>query len=172
MLQIYIHGIKDGDYQIDLCDAIDKVPDLMYKEFFGELKFKGTMKKSGNRFSVIGTAKSSAKLICDRSLNEYTEEIQSEISLSYLANTALYLANRGKVNEDEEYYIHEDDKNLDITYEVLESLELHLPMKRISPEYRDKEIDEIFPEHSARFKQDNKEEIDDRWSKLKNLKLN
>lgn len=172
MLLIYIHGINNGDHQIELSEKLDTVPDLRYKEFFGELKFIGIMKKSGKRFNVIGVAKASARLICDRTLKEYNEEIQIEVNLSYLADTRLYLANKGKVIEEEENYIHEDDKNLDITYEVLELLELHLPMKRISPEFRNKEIDEIFPEHSARFMQNNKVEIDDRWSNLKNLKLN
>ena len=47
-------------------------------------------------------------------------------------------------------------------------------MKRIAPEFRDKNFEDIFPQFSGKksSKKSKDKEIDDRWSALKNIKLN
>jgi hypothetical protein len=46
-------------------------------------------------------------------------------------------------------------------------------MKRVSPNYRNKSFEELHPEYSAQNEDDEpEEEIDSRWSALKNIKFN
>lgn len=173
MIKVRIHGIKDGKHEIKISTPVEKVED-MSPEFFGTVDFEGEMKKYGKRYTITGIAKCPAKMICDLSLQEYEEAISAEIGITYLANTAL-LALKGQDDEadSEERLIHEDEEYVDISQDVREELAVMLPMKRIAPEFRDKKIEEIFPEVADRIESDDKKEkIDERWSALKKLKLN
>jgi uncharacterized metal-binding protein YceD (DUF177 family) len=77
---------------------------------------------------------------------------------------------------DEEKAIAEDEKFIDLTDDIREELIVHLPMKRVSPEFRDKSFEDVFPQYSGsdnkKSKKKKDHEIDDRWSALKNIKLN
>jgi uncharacterized metal-binding protein YceD (DUF177 family) len=173
MIKIEITGMKDGKYDLLIEAPVEKM-NCIFEEFFGDVKLTGTIKKISNRFTLSAKAEVKAKMICDRSLKEFVENIESEVKLSFIADTKAYLENKGKINEEIEsdILIREDIKYINITSEVIELLALQIPMKRIAPEYRDKELDEIFPELSVETFRNEKEVIDDRWSKLKNLKIN
>ncbi|MFP4370197.1 MAG: YceD family protein [Bacteroidota bacterium] len=171
MLEIYVHGIEDGSRDVSLTAGVETIPEL-FEEFFGEVTVNGKLRKLGNRYSFTGTATCKARLICDRTLREYTETIQAELKLSYLADTALYNAADGDgLEKSEQHIIHEDEKYIDLSDEVREHLAVNLPMKRIAPDVKDKDIEEIYPEHTAESHQSG-EEIDERWSALKNIKFN
>jgi uncharacterized metal-binding protein YceD (DUF177 family) len=175
MINIYIHGLKNGLYDIDLTVPVKEVKD-MYPEFFGDIEVKGKLRIINRRYSFSGTAECQAKLICDISLTEFVENITTDINASFLADTNMFLQSNNEESDDNrEHVIHEDDKYIDISLEVREELAVHLPMKKIAPEYRDKKFEEIFPEYSAEGKKKKKaksDEIDDRWAALKNLKIN
>ena len=66
--------------------------------------------------------------------------------------------------EGEMHIIRDDELFIDLSDEVRQELALSLPMKRIAPEFRDKEWEDIAPEVAT--------EIDDRWKALKGLNLN
>ncbi len=175
MLKIRIHGIEDGVHDVDLESDAGKIEGL-FKEFFGKVKLRGKLRKLGKRYAFTGTAECMAGLICDLSLKEYEELITAEVKLSFLADTDLYLL-KGKddVKESEEFIVHEDEQYVDISRIVSEMLDVSLPMKKVAPEYRDKEFEDIFPEFSAekaKEEGENERESDDRWNALKNLKLN
>jgi uncharacterized metal-binding protein YceD (DUF177 family) len=173
MIKIEINGMNDGKYDLSIETPVDKM-DCVFEEFFGDVKLIGSIKKISNRFSLTAKAEVKAKMICDRSLKEFVENIETDVKLSFIADTKAYLENKGKINEDldSDILIREDVKYIDITSEVIELLALQIPMKRIAPEFRDKELDEIFPELSGETFKNEKDVIDDRWSKLKNLKIN
>ena len=64
---------------------------------------------------------------------------------------------------------------IDITEEIREELAVNLPMKRIAPEFEDKEFEEIFTEYTNKKNPaiaDKVSIIDERWAPLKNLKIN
>ncbi len=166
MIKIDIHGLKEGEHTFMLSTDI-KQEDCFFDEFFGDLTLNGIIKKIGTRLSLRAIAEVKANLICDRSLKTYTELISSEVKLAFIADTKSFLEN--KTNEtDSDIIIREDTNYIDVSKEVIELLALQLPMKRIAPEYRDKELTEIYPELSI----DKTSDIDDRWTKLKDFKIN
>lgn len=162
-----MQGLKDGEYDIDLDIPVEEVPDLT-EEFFGEIHIEGMLRKFAGRFTLVAEAEVQVKLICDRSLKEFIEDIEAVIKLSF--KSAEYKSDSFDENS-EEIIFNADDKYLDITNEVREILTLSLPMKRVAPEYRKKDFSELYPEYSANGTEIN-EIIDDRWAPLKNLSSN
>lgn len=172
MIKIRIHGIKDGQHEIKMSVPVEEI-DEMFPEFFGNIDLEGKLRKIGNRFSFVGQAKCQAKLVCDLSLEEYTELIETEINVSFLADTTLFMLHGDKeVAEFEEKIVHEDDEYYDISYEVNEALAVQLPMKRIAPEYREKNLEDIYPFVVDKQEEKQEEPVDDRWAALKKLKFN
>ncbi|MGQ9818618.1 MAG: YceD family protein [Candidatus Kapaibacteriales bacterium] len=181
MLKILIKGIKDGEYDINISSPVEEIEGI-FPEFFGNVNFMGKLRIIGKRFTVVGKAICNAHLVCDISMEDYTEQIEVEIKSSFLANNELYYSMAGiseELRETEEHIIHEDDKYIDLTDDVRQELALGLPMKRIAPKYRDKSFDDIYPQYSAnkfietkQNKKRKREDIDERWSALKKLKFN
>lgn len=165
MIKIDIHGMKDGEYEIDLNTEVEKI-ECFFEEFFGMIDVKGVIKKVGNRFTLKSKATVKAKLVCDRSLQNYEEIVTSNVNLGFIADTKAFLESTER-DIDSDIVIREDAQFIDITSEVIELLALNLPMKRIAPEFRDKDITEIFPDINSG---DNA--TDERWSKLKDFKIN
>lgn len=172
MLQVRIHGIKDGKYPITLDANSESIDDLPI-EFFGEVKFAGTMTKLGKRYTIVGNVECKTHFVCDLSLREYDDLIKGDVALSYIANTELYFL---KKNSDDletangDIILNEDDQVIDLTEEMRQILILNLPMKRIHPDLRDKSFADLYPDITNQL-QDQKE-IDEKWNILKNLNLN
>ncbi len=171
MIRILVHGIKDGQHEIDL-----KVPakeqDGIVPEFFGDVLVKGKLTKLVNRFSFRGLAKCKALLVCDRTLKEFEQEIETELLLSFIADNNLVFGidpDAEEIKDNEERVIREDEKYVDITRDVVESLMLGIPMKKVAPDAVDKDLEELYPNLSPENEDD---EIDDRWDALKKIKLN
>lgn len=174
MLKVFIQGLKDGVYDVDLSAPVSQIP-LIFEEYTGNVTFKGKLRILGKRFAVTGTAECDALLLCDLSLMEYTEKIKVDIKASYLADDTLYALKDSIDPDSRENIIREDDKYIDITDDVREELAVSLPMKRVAPEFAGKSFEDIYPEFSAKKENKGKskgEEVDDRWAPLKNLKMN
>lgn len=170
MIKIYIQGLKDGTYPLDLKCASSEIPDI-FPEFSGEVKFTGEMKILGKRIYINGKASCNADLVCDRTLTEFTKIIEAEIKIDYLLKS---YGIRHKLEEEceaeKEKIISEESKYIDITEEIREELAVNLPMKRIAPEF-----EEIFTEYTNKKNPaiaDKVSIIDERWAPLKNLKIN
>ncbi len=175
MIKIRIHGIKDGIHEVNEIVPVSEVAGML-PEFFGNVSFVGKLRKIGKRFTITGFAECQIKLICDLSLEEYTDIISSEINVSFIADTELFLLNRENYDDpDIERAVHEDDEFFDISDDVREQLTVSIPMKRIAPQYRDKTFADLHPEFSAEINEtapDEEVQIDERWSALKKIKLN
>jgi len=172
MIKIYIQGLKDGEYQIDTSCLASEIPEI-FPEFSGEVKFTGKMKVLGKRIYIEGKAICNADLICDRTLTEFKKQIEAEIKIDYLLRS--YGVRHKEEGDEEERIISEDSKYIDITEEIREELAVNLPMKRVAPEYEDKEFDEIFSEYTIKENPSLANQvsvIDERWAPLKNLKIN
>jgi uncharacterized metal-binding protein YceD (DUF177 family) len=179
MLKILVKGIKDGEYDVDISSPVKEIEGF-FPEFFGEVRFRGKLRILGKRYTVEGIAECEAHLICDLSLEEYTETISVQITSSFYANNELYYAMQGiseELRETTEHIIHEDDKYIDISEDVRQELAIHLPMKRIAPQYRGKSFEDIYPQFSAestqkKGKKIQSDDVDERWNELKKLKFN
>lgn len=165
MLKIHIQSLGDSGRDFSLEVEAEKLPKL-FDEFFGSVVVDGHVKVHSDRFSITGKAKGKAKLECDLSLKEYEEEIEAEFQLT---------ARRGLIEESEEdndtIYISDDDTYIDISEIVGETLSLAIPMKRIAPEFRDKELKDIHPDR-AEESEENNSPGKDTWAALKKIKLN
>lgn len=168
MLKLRIHGIKDGESGFAIEEDSKKITDLP-NEFFGIISVEGKLTKIGKRYTVVGSARCQAKFVCDLSLEEYDEEIIANFDYSYTVNNELYhmLKEKGDLeNENGEIIIHEDDQYIDLSEELRQELILNIPMKKVAPMYRNKNLKDIYPDFNVED-----EEIDPRWSELKKLKF-
>ncbi len=169
MLKVFVQGLKGDIHNVDLECPASEIPEI-FPEFFGNVKVKGIMRILGKRHTIEVVATCSAKLICDITLEEYVEEIKTEINIAYIADGELCnFGSDSDVAVAEERIVHPDEKYIDITEEVREELCVNLPLKRVAPQYRDKELCEIFPELII---DDESTPLDDRWADLKKIKLN
>jgi uncharacterized metal-binding protein YceD (DUF177 family) len=169
MLNISIKGLSDGKHPIELSTDAAEVAD-MFAEFTGEITVQGEVQKLGKRYILTGTALCEARLVCDMSGEEFTERITAPLSLNYVANTNLFLEQMDDSDPVQPYYIREDDVMIDITEEVRQELALSLPLKRIAPQYRDKDFSVLHPEYDAESSNTtSSKEMDPRWAALKNI---
>lgn len=168
MLTIFIRGLENGTHPVALSTPAEDIP-YMFPEFYGDVVVKGELQKLGNKYFITGSAECAARLICDISGEEYSENVRVELRLHYIANTDMYLLRRDDSDGEQPYYIHEDDKDIDITDDVRQELAVHLPMKRVAPACRDKDFTEVHP--SVADTSDSEEVEDERWAKLKNIRF-
>ena len=175
MIRILIQGLNDGLHEVNQDIPTEEV-DNLFPEFFGDILLLGKLRKLGNRFSFVGTAECQAKMKCDRTLRDFEQKLIADISVSFLADNSLSRGETDKpeILDAEDQIIKIDDKYIDLTDEVREQLALQIPMRKIAPEVEDKELEDIYPEHSSKnnINSEADEEIDDRWKSLKNIKLN
>jgi len=167
MIKIYVKGLKDGLHDVELSEPVNAVPDIS-EEFFGNIEVTGKLRILGNRFNFTGKVVCSANLICDRTLKEFVQIIEAEFSAAYIVNTS-GSAIDDFVQEEKERILSKEEKYIDITDDVREVLILNVPMKKIAPDVNDMEFEDIYPEYSAKK---NKKIDEDRWSALKNIKIN
>lgn len=171
MITISTKGLNDGKHEIDFSVPSGDVEHLP-EEFVEDVEISGNLTKLGKRYNFEGSVTCSANLLCDRSLEVYEEQISNELKWTCLEDSDIY---REKIDDEYipgELYALEEDHAIDITKEVIEQLIVAIPMKKVAPAYRGKDIEEIYPEHSAGSEQSDDNEIDDRWSKLKKIKFN
>ncbi len=135
-------------------------------EYKNDVEVRGTVVKAGRKVHVTYTIAADATLVCDRSLEEYTEPILVNVALDYSFSNDLYASQAGiDVDPDEIRGLREDAQSIDITEDVRQELVVALPMKRIAPAYRDVDATELF-----QLDQPNDEQaVDERWAALKNL---
>ncbi|MCS6966353.1 MAG: DUF177 domain-containing protein [Candidatus Kapabacteria bacterium] len=165
LLSIRIQGLRDGQYDVFLTAPAESVAN-MASEFFGEITLVGTLEKLGRRYTFVGVARCQARLVCDRTLEEYTEWIETPIEVAYLADTELYLLRQGE-QRDRTYelqVIRDDDTHIDFSEEIRQELTVHLPMKRIAPQYREIPFEQLYPQYAAA-----PESKDERWAPLRRL---
>lgn len=170
MIKVDISGMADGEYEFDFKIPV-KTLDNSFEEFIGNVLVNLSVIRLSHRYTLIGKAECVARLICDRTLKEFDEIIKSDFNLVYKADTKLFMESQESQNNENEIIIREDTKYIDISSEVLEHLALNLPMKRIAPEFRDKDILDIYPELNNEHIEKNTI-VDERWSKLKDFKIN
>jgi uncharacterized metal-binding protein YceD (DUF177 family) len=174
MIKIHIQGLKDGLHEVDLSVPVEAVPEML-PEFIGDINLKGNLRIIGKRYYFQGKVSCNASLICDMSLIEYVENISFDIALSFLAvNPQRSIADFDMDKKAEERIVADDEKYLDITEDIREELAVHLPMKRIAPQFAGKEFEDIYPQYSSKVtkKPAKTKIVDDRWAPLQNLKLN
>lgn len=147
---IEISGYADGDFKSDIIDS--------------EVFVKGSLRVHNDRIILKGKAWTKAKLICDLSLEDYREDIEAEIEVNIIKGMKEEFRSE---NDENTIYIGEEEKTANITEIIVQELLVKIPMKKVAPKYRGKDIEEIYPE----IIEDKKEGLSP-FDILKNLKNN
>lgn len=168
MLKLSVKGLNDGNYDIDVSYPSKEAENLA-EEFFGDIRVTGKLVKIKDRYNFDGMVECNAKFKCDRSLNEFTERIKCDMKWTCIRDTEQFQKDSEEGNDPGMLSIHNDSHEIDITEETVEQLFVAIPMKKISPEFRDKDITDLYPEHSV---SEEEQKVDSRWSKLKDIKFN
>jgi len=172
MFNLFIQGLSDGEHEINMQVPVSDIPE-MFEEYFGQINLKGRLKKIGNRFTLFSEADCQAKMICDISLEEFTELIKVEVNLTFIADSKQ--ENR-ETSKDKDYIygvkVSADGKYADISGEIREIFAVSLPMKRIAPPFRGKDFKEIHPEYDPEISGSGPKKIDERWAPLAKINSN
>jgi len=163
VIGIYIQGLKDGEYTIhETCNAEDV--NEMPPEYKGTLNVNGKLRKHINRYLIDAEIDVTAYLQCDLSLEEYQENIRTSFHATYIIGVS-------SDNGDEHnniFVIGDDTKEIALDYVIREELLLALPLKRISPQWRNKDWQQPIQEEIK----ENEPLPSDTWAVLKNLQSN
>ncbi len=174
MIDISIVGIRDGNHPFTIETPVSDIPGLA-PEFIGTVRTEGVLRKLGSRYTVEADVEGTARLTCDRSLEEFDEPLVASIDLQYVVDHDLAVQQRGRIadlDDEEVRGLREEDKVIDITEDVRQVLTLSIPFRKVAPAYRDKELEDIHPAMRERgtTPEDGSEPVDERWAALKNLK--
>ncbi len=173
MLKVKISSLKDGTNDVNLECAASEIENI-FEEFFGQVEFEGIVRKIRDKYTIKGMAYCDAKLICDLSNEEFIEEIEAEIEMSFIQDSEMALEieeSNGETNLGE-YYIYNDEIYLDLTYDIGEALSVSLPLKRIAPGYEGKEITDLYPELVKKEENGKSDDKESPFSALKGLNFN
>ncbi len=172
MLIISVKGVEEGRQERDLrCPASD-ICDA-FPEFVDDVQVHIVLTKVGSRLQLACTAACDAILVCDYSTEEYRERIETEFNVEYIFDTELYLRQKDHhdVDATELYALHEDDATIEISDHVVQELAVRLPLKRISPEYRDKNLEDIVGNQFLDDGRAQEGRADENWAMLKNIRI-
>ncbi len=164
-LRIDIAGLEHGSRAIDHEVEPSGIKDLS-AEFLRPILITGSVRRVNHRFYLDIRIATIADLVCDRSLEPYTESVDRQISAVYELNGELAQEQRGQDLADVDIRgLYPDAQWIDVSEDVRQELMLGLPMKRIAPQYREQSIEQIFPDLTA-----GEVEPDSRWEALEKLR--
>jgi len=172
MISLDIVGLREGNHPFTIESTAQDIPHLP-AEYTGLVTVQGLLQKHGRRYTIDATATGQAHFTCDRSLEEFDEDISADLSLSYIVDPALAAEQAGKGQDlDEEVIrgIREEDKRIDITEDVRQVLAVAIPLRHVAPAYRDVPLEQLHPALAPKARAADDEPVDDRWAALKNLK--
>jgi uncharacterized protein len=169
MITVHIQGMHDGVHPFSIETPVERI-DGFPTEFVESVLVDGEISKMGRRFHIDATLEGLARLVCDRSLEEFDERIRVEIALDVIIDAER--ASRGSIADDDVLVIRDDDKVVNITDVVRQELLVNLPMRRVAPAYRNKELTEVFPNLANRdaSTEQQTDTIDERWEVLRSLR--
>ena len=159
MFLINIKGLGNGKHKIELDPQIienDKFPEIS-----NEIIISGSLYILDERIIFNGKVKTELNLVCDLSLENYTETVDFDFKINVIQNS-----NDSEI-DDLNSIIMKDENSFNITDYIMEEIAIRIPMKKVSPKYKNKNINDIYPEINKDSALEN-----NNWAKLKNLKLN
>lgn len=163
VIGIYIQGFKDGEYPVEENCSAEHIED-MPEEYKGLLRVHGKLRKLLNRYIVEAVIEVTAYLQCDLSLEEYTESISTEIRATFMMGVPNHMADE----HNNVFVISDDSKEIPLDSVIREELVLALPLKRVAPQWRDKEWKQPADTIDNNTRQPSSF-TDERWAVLKNL---
>lgn len=167
--KVNIIGLSQKAHRFDY-EFGDEFFELYGSTLIGKGHFKAEITLDKRETMIEGHFKISgvAKLICDRSLEEFDQpmEIEKTIHFKY--------GSEEKELTDEIVLITRTQPTLDVGQYMYELIAVAVPIKKLHPKFREDDLEETDVQlvYSSPASTDEKEEdkIDPRWEKLKKLK--
>ncbi|GIV54292.1 MAG: hypothetical protein KatS3mg039_0810 [Candidatus Kapaibacterium sp.] len=177
MVRIPINGLSNGEHPVAMDVPATEVEGI-FPEFIGQVHIEGSLSKVGKKLLVSLTARCTAQLTCDYSLESFEEMIEAEFSLSFMQDTELFLRRPDQAQriEDDPYslrLLRDDDTFVDITSDIAQELSIRLPIKRVAPQYRAMTFAEYAKTvlgNAARVEDDDSHRGDGPWAVLNQLR--
>lgn len=139
-------------------------------EFEDDIRIFGHIDKVGNQLNIFLNLETKLSLTCDYTLEKFKELVSKEIKIICKVDN-LNAEDRKYYSEMDNFILYNlDDREIDITQIVREELILTIPMKKVSPAYKDKSFSDIYPEFSE-DKQPTIEQKTNPFDVLKNMKF-
>jgi uncharacterized metal-binding protein YceD (DUF177 family) len=147
VIPVRLHGLVDGTHHVKLTAQPSDIPHLS-TEFCSPITVGVVVRKNGKRVLIEIEATTDATLECDRSLESFLEPITVTFTLNVTIDSVIASMQRASTEgstEREVVAIGEEVKEIDIADDVRQELVVALPMRRVSPKYRNGEIEDVFP---------------------------
>ncbi len=162
-VSVSLVGLQNGQREFEVVVPASSIEGLV-SEYQTDVQVRGTVYRNGRKLHVSYTVNADALLVCDRSLEEFVEPISVDGELDYAFDGELHARQQGvELDPEEVRGLRDDAQEIDLTDDVRQDLAIAIPMKRVSPAYRDVEISSLLPEEPQ------SSTPDDRWAALQKL---
>ena len=161
MLTIDITSLSTGIHHLERAPSASDVG--LDPTTYSDIEVAAELQYHRDRILVSLTARATAELICDRTLEPYDQPVEGEYSV--LFGPPSMVGEEGDKFE-EVRPLDASDRELDITDIVRDTILLSLPQRRVAPGAEDEPIDREF----GAAEDDEETPVDPRWSKLEELK--
>lgn len=166
MLKFKIFEIPEGQSQrtVELESDDLEIEEIPFNGATLDINFYRTLHFIQVKFGL----NANVKLICDRSLDEFNHQIDTKYQV-------LFKAEEVEESADENGSIRNIDinsKQIDLEQDVLDTIMLNLPVKKLHPRFLDEDGNpkEFVNEQFGNDSDEGEETIDPRWEALKELK--
>jgi uncharacterized metal-binding protein YceD (DUF177 family) len=166
MLKFKIFEIPEGQSEriVELgSDELD-LEDVTFNGGTIHVDFYRTVQFVRTQFTIDATV----KLICDRSLDNFDYNVEEDYEVLFKVEEVEESANeKGAIRN----YDHAS-KQIDLEQDVRDTILLNLPTKKLHPRFLDEDGNpkEVLNEKFGDIPDEDEDQIDPRWEKLKDLK--
>lgn len=154
MLQVRIAPLPDGLHQETLTPTAEDLD--LDAEVFSDITVDLVLDVAPDRVLATYTARATARLECDRTLDEYDESLE--------ASHAVLFSATAEEADDDVRPLPDDATHVDLADSVHDTLVLAVPLRKVSPAARAAEIPTAFGASSDDGM------ADDRWDALRALR--
>jgi uncharacterized metal-binding protein YceD (DUF177 family) len=161
---IPIIGLKLGEHKYQF-----KVDGTFFKEFDhpelqeGALQVGLILTKRSNLMELQFQVNGAIESLCDRCGGDLN------LPLSHQETVIVKFTQEEFENTDDVIIIGHEDHEIDVSHMIYELIALALPFKKSHEDYEGQACDEEVLEKFEQYENENKKDVDDRWSALKDL---
>ncbi len=157
MFRVRLASLPDGLHQETHCPTADDLG--LDPEVFSDVEVDLRLDVADRRVLAAYTARATARLECDRTLDMYDQPVQADHAVLFSADAPPEAA------DDDLQPLPEDALEIDLTGPVHDTLLLALPLRRVSPAAEAAEIPTAFGAAD-----DGEAPTDHRWAALRALR--
>lgn len=167
MIKIRVIGLEDGNHAFDIHTEKLRMSGNDYE--FKNISIVGELIIHGTKVNLKGNLEASVDLNCDRSGKDFTENIKKEVDFIFKFNAKGIEI----LDDDIDNSLFRLEGNLlNINDLIYEELLLTIPLKKIAPEYRDVEFENLFPDFIDKNTGKDEKKDTSTWNELKKLNFN